>query len=86
MRQSKKEIKLTGILVPMDWNTKGKITEIGISATNEEEYKIYKSSPFFDELQKLISQQIYLSGSIILNQDGKPLLHVKNYRLCQLNN
>jgi hypothetical protein len=76
--------KMKGIIIPMEWDSDGKVVGIGISSDSEEEYLIDKKSAFFKDLMKLVQQPVVASGTVKTELRGNKVLHVDNYRLSQM--
>ncbi|RJR22598.1 MAG: hypothetical protein C4582_06270 [Desulfobacteraceae bacterium] len=62
--------RLTGIIVPVEWDGKGRPVRIAISTTGEEEYIINPDSKG-DELYSLMRRHVELSGFVSQTEDKK---------------
>lgn len=81
MTQKKKaEIKITGIVIPVDWDEEQRVAEVAIATADEKEYRIKKTASgkqLFGHLQAYVEA----TGSLSLRKDGGYVLTVKQYLL-----
>ena len=72
MREGGKVITVRGIVIPVDWDEKGKVIAAALSTHNEEEYSIdheYKG----DELLRYIQKEVEVSGVARKNNKKKTI-------------
>jgi len=75
MKGDKESIKIRGIVVPVDWDEKGKVVAVGISACNEEEYLVDKDHKGI-ELLHYIQKEVEVSG-VIRESSNKKIITVR---------
>ncbi|MGD8914991.1 MAG: hypothetical protein PVH35_00240 [Syntrophobacterales bacterium] len=73
---------IRGLVVPVDWDDKGNVTATAISTHLEEEYLIDQNA-WGEALLAFLRQRVKVSGSIILKEDGKKVITVKNYEVLE---
>lgn len=74
-----KPLTIKGIVIPVDWDEKGKVVAVAISTHNEDEYLInhdYKG----EELLHFVQEEVEVSGIARKNKDKKTIT-VKKYIL-----
>lgn len=79
MKRDEKPIRLRGIVIPMDWDEKGKVVTAALSTHTEDEYLIdhgYKGK----ELLHFIQEEVEVSGVATKNH-GKKTISVQEYIL-----
>lgn len=79
MKGDKKPITIRGIVIPVDWDEKGKVVAVGVSACDEEEYlvdKDYKGQ----ELLHYIQEEVEVSG-VVREARNKKIITVRKYIL-----
>jgi hypothetical protein len=75
-------ITIRGLLVPIDWDEKGNITEIAVSTYFEEEYLIEKnvreeaSLPF-------LRQKVKVIGLVRMDARGRKVVRVEEYEVIE---
>ncbi len=81
MKQNKKvEIKIAGILIPVDWDEEQRVAEVAIATADEKEYRIKKTlrgKQLFGHLQAYVEA----AGSLSEGKDGGYVLTVRRYEL-----
>ena len=68
---------LSGIIVPIEWDDKGRIIAIALSTYDEEEYLISNNEKF-DELIGFLRQEVEVTGKVSLSNKKKSLF-VNNF-------
>jgi hypothetical protein len=79
MREGGKIITIRGIVIPVDWDEKGKVTAAALSAHNEEEYSIdqdYKGEELLHHIQK----EVEVIG-VVRKNNRKKIIAVQKYIL-----
>ena len=79
MKSDKESIKIRGIVVPVDWDEKGKVVAVGISACDEEEYFVDKDHKGV-ELLHYIHEEVEVSGMVRESSNNK-IITVSKYIL-----
>ncbi|MFC1862757.1 hypothetical protein ACFL1Z_02235 [Thermodesulfobacteriota bacterium] len=80
MKSSDKRLTLLqGIIIPVEWDDNGNITAIALSTYDEEEY-IISNDEKFEELVKILRQEVKLTGDIIIDHKKKSIF-VHSYML-----
>ena len=81
MTQRKKaETKITGIVIPVDWDAEQQVAQVAIATADEKEYRIKKTArgrQLFGYLQAYVEA----TGSLSESKDGGYVLTVKQYVL-----
>jgi hypothetical protein len=72
LKGSEKLITIRGIVIPADWDEKGKAVAAAISTHEEEEYLIDKNYKG-EELLHYIQEEVEVSGIAKENQDNKTI-------------
>lgn len=75
-------ITLRGLIVPADWDEKGKVVSVAISTFDEEEY-VLDDDETAKGLLKLMRQEVVIIG-VVREIGGKKCLTVKSYDLMNL--
>ncbi len=65
-------IRLTGIIVPVKWDKKGRPVRIAISTTEEEEYLI-RADKKGSELYPLMRRHVEVSGFVRETESGRAI-------------
>ena len=73
-----KLITIRGIVIPMDWDEKGKVVATAISTHTEEEYLIFNDYKG-KELLHLIQEVVEISG--VVREDEEKIITVQKYIL-----
>jgi len=80
VKQNKKvEIKIAGILIPVDWDEEQRVAEVAIATADEKEYRIKKTlrgKQLFGHLQAYVEA----AGSLSEGKDGGYVLTRKTVR------
>lgn len=74
-----KLLKIKGIVIPVEWDEKGKVVAAAISTHAEEEYFIEKDHKA-EELLHFIQEEVEVSGVARENEDKK-IIKVRKYIL-----
>lgn len=69
-------INISGIVIPVSWDTKGNVVEVAIATRNEEEYFIEGSDKAF-QLRPFLRQEVEVSG-VLKNEGGKKIIKIKS--------
>ena len=67
-------INIRGIVIPVNWDTKGKVVEVAIATRNEEEYFI-EDSDKASQLRSFLRQEVEVSG-VLKNEGGKKIIEI----------
>ena len=67
------------MVIPVDWDPKGRILAAAIASSNEDEYRIAESDKGRKLLQ-LINENVRVSGEV-REEKGKKVISVKEFRL-----
>lgn len=79
MKRDEKPITLRGIVIPVDWDKKGKVVTAALSTHTEDEYLIdhdYKG----EELLHYIQEEVEVSGVVRETRNNK-IITVRKYIL-----
>ena len=68
-------ITIRGIVIPVDWDEKGKVVGLSISTFNEEEYLVEPGEKGA-ELMRFIRQEVEISG-ILRRRENSQIITVK---------
>jgi hypothetical protein len=79
MKGDEKPITIRGIVIPVDWDEKGKVVAVGISARDEQEYLVDKDHNG-QELLHYIQEEVEVSG-LVRETRNKKLIRVRKYIL-----
>ena len=69
--------KLIGIVTPAQWDENDNVTEVVLSATDDEVYWIENGEKFLD----LVQSQIEASGSVRRDRKERRSIRIKRYRV-----
>ena len=69
--------KLIGIVTPAQWDENDNVTEVVLSATDDEVYWIENGEKFLD----LVQSQIEASGSVCRDRKERRSIRIKRYRV-----
>jgi len=72
MKGDKKPITIRGIVIPVDWDEKGKVVAVGISARDEQEYLVDKDHKG-QELLHCIQEEVEVRGIPRESKDKKAI-------------
>ncbi|MBT8341392.1 MAG: hypothetical protein HKP58_05045 [Desulfatitalea sp.] len=70
---------LTGIVTPIQWDDSGRISEVALFATDDEEYVIENGEKFLDFAQKSIKA----TGPVKRNQKAFKSIHIKRFDILE---
>lgn len=73
---------IRGVIVPTAWDPEGRVTAVGISANDEEEYLLERGT-LATELVALVRQEVEVSGRVVLQPDGAKHIQVHSYHLTR---
>jgi len=79
MKRGDKLMKIKGLVIPMDWDEKGKVVAVAVSTYNEDEYHIDKNYKG-EELLDLLQEEVEVSG-VVREKEDKKKMTVKEYSL-----
>ena len=75
-------ITIRGLLVPIDWDEKGNITEIAVSTYFEEEYLIEKNVRE-EALLPFLRQKVKVIGFVRMDEHGRKVVRVEEYEVIE---
>ena len=75
-------ITIRGLLVPIDWDEKGNITEIAVSTYFEEEYLIQKNVRE-EALLPFLRQKVKVIGFVRMDARGRKVVRVEEYEVIE---
>jgi hypothetical protein len=75
-------ISMRGLLVPIDWDEKGNITEIAVSTYFEEEYLIEKNARE-EEMLPFLRQKVKVIGLVRMDERGRRVVRVEKYEVIE---
>lgn len=75
-------ITIRGLLVPIDWDEKGNITEIAVSTYFEEEYLIEKNARG-EALLPFLRQKVKVIGFVKMDERGRKVVRVEEYEVIE---
>ena len=75
-------ITIRGLVVPVDWDDKGNITETAVSTYLEEEYLIERNSKG-EALLAFLRQKVKVIGLVKINDVGRKVVRVKEYEIIE---
>lgn len=67
-------INISGIVIPVNWDTKGKVVEVAIATHKEEEYFI-EDDEEATKLRSFLRQEVEVSG-VLKNEGGKKIIKI----------
>lgn len=73
-----KLISLRGIILPIDWDKDGNIIALGLSGTDEKEYRIEVKAKK-EELLDLLQKEVEVTG-LLKEEAGTKTILLKRYR------
>jgi len=84
MKKRKKDNQphIKGIIIPSQWDDKGKIIGVSINTNDEKEYLIEPIGAGKD-LLNLIHQKVAVRGKVRQRIDGNKLIRVNNYKTIE---
>jgi hypothetical protein len=71
-------VAIRGILVPVDWDTKGMATKAAILTDDEDEYLICEKGKI-SELLDFMQQMVEVKG-VVTEEAGQKMIHVKSWK------
>jgi hypothetical protein len=75
-------IIIRGLLVPVDWDEEGNITEIAVSTYFEEEYLIEKNARE-EVLLPFLRQKVKVIGFVRMDERGRKIVRVEEYEVIE---
>ena len=75
-------ITVRGLLVPVDWDEKGNITETAVSTYFEEEYLIEKNVRG-EALLPFLRQKVKVIGFVSMDDRGRKVVRVEKYEVIE---
>jgi hypothetical protein len=75
-------ITIRGLLVPVDWDDKGNITETAVSTYLEEEYLVEKSARG-EALLPFLRQKVKVIGLVRIDERGRKVIRVDEYEAVE---
>ena len=78
-----RKVRIVGVLVPIAWNAGGGMLQIGLQATDEQEYYL-ESDAFGPALSQCIRRRVTVSGELYLSE-GKNVLRVEAFAPAPIN-
>ena len=72
-------VTIRGIVIPADWDEKGKVVAVAVSTYDEDEYFI-ENHEKEKELKAVIREEVEVSG-IVREEKKKLIMKIKDYRL-----
>ncbi len=70
---------IQGVVIPVEWDGRGKVLAVAISARDESEYRVEKSGKGLN-LMRLIHREVKVTGEV-KEESGKKTIRVEAYRL-----
>ena len=71
---------LTGIVVPANWDAKGKVTGISLQTFDEKEY-LLEFGKSGKGLMAQLRKKVEVSGSLFQTADGRQVFRVRKFKL-----
>lgn len=78
MDRERKQIRIKGIVIPVEWDAEGNAIKAAISATNEEEY-LMEDDKNLEQFLGLIQQEVDVRG-MVREEPGRRIITVER---CQ---
>jgi hypothetical protein len=75
-------ITIRGLLVPVDWDEKGNITETAVSTYLEEEYLVEKNARG-EALLPFLRQKVKVIGLVSMDDRGRKVVRVEQYEIIE---
>ena len=72
-----REIRVRGIVIPVEWDTEGNAIKTAIAATNEEEYLIEDKN--LEQFLRLVQQEVDVRG-MVREQAGRRIITVERFQ------
>jgi hypothetical protein len=70
---------IRGVVIPVEWDVRGKVLAVAISARDESEYRVEKYGEGVN-LMRLIHREVKVTGEVT-EESGKKTIRVEAYRL-----
>lgn len=77
-------IKLTGIVVPADWNENGIPVDFAISTPDEMIYPLRRQKGLKVSIKSMLQREVEVTG-LFKDEDGKKIFFVTSYKLIRRN-
>lgn len=78
--KERRQITITGVVVPTDWDARGTISAVAISTPREEEYLV-ENGPLAEDLLDLYGTEVLVTGTVSEDNDGNKMIAVQSYEL-----
>ena len=75
-------ITIRGLLIPVDWDEKGNITETAVSTYFEEEYRIERNARG-EALLPFLRQKVKIIGLVRMDDHGRKVVRVEEYEVIE---
>ena len=75
-------ITIRGLLVPVDWDERGNITETAVSTYFEEEYLIERNARG-EALLPFLRHKVKVAGVVRMDDRGRRVIRVKEYEVIE---
>lgn len=75
-------ITIRGLLIPVDWDEKGNITETAVSTYFEEEYRIERNARG-EALLPFLRQKVKVIGFVRMDDRGRRVVRVEEYEVIE---
>ena len=75
-------ITIRGLLVPVDWDERGNITETAVSTYFEEEYLIQRNDRG-EALKPFLREKVKVVGLVRVDERGKKVLRVEEFEVIE---
>jgi hypothetical protein len=83
MRKKKtRQRTITGMVVPEDWDSKDRLTRVGIKTSDFREF-IVEHNKNGRELMALVNQRVCVRGKVRERLDGEFMLSVESYEVVK---
>ena len=79
---AKDSIVIRGLLVPVDWDERGNITETAVSTYFEEEYRIERNVRG-ESLLPFLRQKVKVIGLVRIDKRGRKVVRVEEYEVIE---
>jgi hypothetical protein len=73
---------IRGLLVPVDWDERGNITETAVSTYFEEEYLIERNARG-EALLPFLRQKVKVVGLVSMDERGRKVVRVEEYEVIE---
>ncbi len=75
-------IDIKGLLVPVDWDERGNITETAVSTCLEEEYRIERNARG-EALLPFLRHMVKIVGLVSVDHRGRKVVSVEEYEVIE---